>query len=100
MQQFYWPEESPREETIEAFVNAYKTLGYQVAADPNQEAGLEKVAIYARNGSPTHAARQLDNGSWTSKLGANIDVEHTLRGLAGPEYGDLAVILCRLRTVV
>ena len=35
---------------------------------------------------PTHAARQLANGWWTSKLGPSFDIEHIdLNAIAGGE---------------
>ncbi len=84
----YWPPSAPREETIDAFVKAYESLGYKSCADSMLETGNEKVAIYALDNSPTHAALQLENGKWTSKIGQNIDIEHaTLRAVEGPIYG-------------
>jgi hypothetical protein len=44
---------------------------------------------------PTHAARQLRSGAWTSKLGISEDVEHELRALEGEIYGVVALILTR-----
>ena len=51
--------------------------------------GLKKIALYYNplTGEPTHAARLLENGFWTSKLGDNIDLSHELSELEGPEYG-------------
>jgi hypothetical protein len=49
--------------------------------------GEEKICLYAKNGKPTHAARQLSNGRWTSKLGPDEDVEHDLSDLEGRRYG-------------
>ena len=57
--------------------------------------GSKKIAIYQSGGLPTHAARQLPDGQWTSKLGRNIDISHTLPGLEGPEYGQVAVFMRR-----
>jgi hypothetical protein len=66
----YWPAGVLREETIEAFVLAFQSLGYAVCDSDELELGFEKVAIYAiAEDVPTHAARQLSNGKWTSKLG-------------------------------
>lgn len=50
---------------------------------------LKKVAIYAdQRGIPTHMARQLENGMWTSKCGELEDIEHeTLEALQGFLYG-------------
>ena len=59
------------------------------------EPEVEKVALYARAGEPTHAARQLSSGRWTSKLGPEEDLEHSLEGLAGPAYGVVVQILKR-----
>jgi len=56
---------------------------------------FEKVAIYALDGEPTHAARQLSDGTWTSKLGKDIDITHTLRALEGSTYGQVAAYLKR-----
>lgn len=42
------------------------------------EEGLVKVAIYAdEEDIPQHAARQLADGRWVSKLGDLEDIEHT-----------------------
>lgn len=85
---YYWPPGVPREVTLSAFVAAFSTLGYAVCKTPSLEKGYEKIAIYADSaGLPTHAARQLPSGRWTSKLGCNVDIEHTLMGITGPEYG-------------
>src|SRR4051812_9232999 len=72
----YWPVSVERDLTIEAFKKAYATLGYVDCRNIDLEEGFEKVAIYLKKGIPQHAARQLKSGKWTSKLGANIDVEH------------------------
>ena len=50
---------------------------------------MTRVALYALNGSPKHAARQVAANVWTSKIGQNIDIEHNLRGLEGPTYGQV-----------
>lgn len=93
----YWPPSIPRKETLEAFVKAYELLGYDICKDASHEEGFEKIAIYVdSNGKPTHAARQLSSGRWTSKLGELEDIEHTtLDGLYGPTYGSVAVFMRR-----
>ena len=91
----HWPAGVPREETLAAFAAAYATLGYGPAATAEPEVGVEKVAVYARAGRPTHAARQLPSGRWTSKLGSGPDIEHELAGLEGAIYGTVALVLGR-----
>jgi len=90
-----WPATAPCEETVAAFVEAFRSLGYAPCPDDTLEAGYEKVALYALAGVPKHAARQLPSGSWTSKLGELEDIEHTLDGLVGVWYGALVQILKR-----
>jgi hypothetical protein len=93
-----WPASARREETVSAFEEAFQTMGYVSATNDTLELGFEKVALYALAGTPKHAARQLPNGRWTSKLGELEDVEHTLEGLNGTWYGSVVSILKRLRT--
>ena len=80
----------------------FEQLGYQECATDELEPGFEKVALFVNvDNLPTHAARQLPNGSWTSKLGRWQDIEHqSLNNLAGspPMYGNVAILLCRSRT--
>jgi hypothetical protein len=91
----YWPEGAPRAETVEAFYATFALLGYTTCPDGELETGFEKIALYAHEGKPTHATRQLADGSWTSKLGANIDITHNLPGLEGPEYGSVVGFMKR-----
>lgn len=94
--QAYWPPSIPREETIEAFILAFELLGYAKTANAEFEPGKQKVAIFAANHErPTHAARQLPNGWWASKLGQQIDIEHELSAIEGPTYGMVAAVLAR-----
>ncbi len=92
----YWPPSAAREESVAAFRRAFSSLGYEPCALSEPEPGYEKVAIYAIGGTPTHAARQLPNGRWASKLGELEDIEHaTLDVLVGTVYGDVAIIVRR-----
>jgi hypothetical protein len=91
----FWPDGVPNEETVEAFVLAFATLGFVICETGDSEVGYEKIALYALDGKPTHAARQLPDGKWTSKLGKESVVTHnTPRGVEGPLYG---VVCCYLR---
>jgi len=91
----YWPTGVRREETVAAFIEAFQSLGYVPAADDGLEVGFEKIALYALAGTPKHAARQLPNGRWTSKLGELEDIEHSLDRLAGTWYGAVVQVLKR-----
>lgn len=92
----FWPAGGPAEETLDAFVAAFASLGYTVCEDEGPEAGRQKIALFAdADGRPTHAARQLPGGRWTSKLGRAEDIEHRLHDLEGAIYGAVAVIMKR-----
>lgn len=93
----YWHPEAPRIETLEAFTELYGILGYSPCPNSEYEEGYEKVAIYVdAYGKPTHAARMLPSGKWTSKLGRLEDIEHdVLEGLNGRLYGSVAQVLRR-----
>ena len=93
---YYWPPGVPKEEKIEHFVTIFRQVGYEVCASAAFVAGYEKVAIYQQRGVPTHAARQVHGGWWTSKLGEEVDIVHeSLDALDGPIYGSATVFLQR-----
>jgi len=95
----HWPKGVPRECTIQAFISAYQTLGYAVCEIHEYEEGFEKIAIFVdASNTPTHAARQLDDRCWTSKLGKNFDVSHALNGVCNQLYGTPKVFMRRLNT--
>jgi hypothetical protein len=81
---------------VAAFQQAFASLGYELCANANLETGFEKIALYAIGGIPTHAARQLRDGRWVSKLGELEDIEHaSLDVLTGAVYGEVAAVLRR-----
>jgi len=93
----YWPTGIDRDRTVPAFTAALSTVGYSPCGDGLLETGWEKAAIYATDEGPTHAARQLPDGRWTSKLGPDEDIEHALEGLCGAAYGVVVQFLRRAR---
>jgi hypothetical protein len=94
----YWPQGVTGEETIEAFVLAYGTLGYQRCDDESLEPDHDKIALYTHDGRPLHAARQLDELCWSSKLGQDEILCHPLRAIEGRLYGKATVFLHRRRS--
>jgi len=64
--------------------------------DAALEPGFLKVALYGFGFTYTHAARQLPNGKWTSKLGKGEDIEHdNPDDVAGGLYGEVFEIMKR-----
>jgi len=89
----FWPI-SCHEYTIEAYMELFSSIGYMCCEDASYEEGFQKVALYIKDEKPTHAARQLATGKWTSKLGSDIDIEHDYpEVLDGPAYGAASIFM-------
>ena len=91
----FWPKGAPKKVTRASFISAFESIGYDVCGGPELENGFEKVMIYECNGEPTHAARLLADGRWTSKLGSSHDIAHTIDSLNGAIYGTPALFMRR-----
>jgi len=94
--QYYWPIPN-REYSVDAYKELFESIGYIQCADASNEDGFLKIALYVdKKGQPTHAARQLSTGKWTSKLGPNIDIEHdNPEVLHGRSYGIAKIFMKR-----
>lgn len=100
----YWPQPEdffdwlpgvPRIENLESFLIFFKTAGYEVCENGLPESGFQKIALFAKDELPTHAARQLSEDTWTSKLGVLEDVRHSLLNISGGLYGEVVVYMKR-----
>lgn len=100
----YWPPTVPAEESVDAFIQAFATIGYQTCENDAFEFGFQKVALYVdEDGTPSHMARQRFFGhGWLSKIGDWEDIAHpeltNLEGQTGPisrGYGTVQTILKR-----
>jgi hypothetical protein len=93
----YWPTEASREDYgIGVLEAAFNKLGYEECSDDRLEPGFQKIALYGSGFMYTHAARQLPNGKWTSKLGKAEDIEHdTADDVAGGVYGEVVQFMKR-----
>ena len=82
-------------DTEAVFDNLYSQYGYVRVFGLNYEVqpGIDKVVLYGTqnpDGSikATHAARQLPDGSWSSKLGQGLLIRHAMPDdLDGSDYG-------------
>ena len=48
----YWPENATREETLDAFQEAFASVGYAICQGADFEPGFEKVALFADEAPP------------------------------------------------
>lgn len=95
----YWPDKSIQKPSIENFVKAFGLKGYEVCGDGDFEKGFQKIALYAKPDNwdeCTHASRQKQNGSWTSKLGKEYDIQHgTAYTIENDVYGKVRCFMKR-----
>jgi hypothetical protein len=93
----FWPGGVDTAPSVSNYMAAFATKGFQPTATASHDIGVEKIALYANQaGIALHTARQLPSGRWTSKLGAEIDIEHeTPDLLEGPKYGRVVTFMAR-----
>lgn len=93
---YYWPPNAPYSETVEAFLTAYGTLGYEWCPTGNYEPGFEKIAIFTKDGVVKHVAKLLAADNWTSKFGGFQDAIHTTAAaVGGGDYGEAEAYMKR-----
>ena len=95
---YFWPK-NEKVESVDSFVEVFRSFGYECCQSSELEPEFEKVAIYARGQFPTHMARQICRGEWTSKCGDLEDISHILEALEGDEYGDVVILMKRRRVM-
>lgn len=76
-------------------MKVFEIHGYTETDDATFEPEFERIASYAINGVPEHAARQLASGEWTSKVGKGHDIEHKSSCLEGAIIGQVVKIMKR-----
>ena len=92
----YWPASVPRSPEVWALVQVFESLGYAVCDNAEPEPGYEKVAVYVQDGEWRHAARQIGDGRWTSKIGQFEDITHpSPEDLADDAYGRVHCMMRR-----
>ena len=94
---YYWPEHASSTSSIASLIEVFTGLGYERCDDAVDEPGFSKVALYAdRQGDWTHAAVQLPDGGWSSKLGSYEDISHrTPESLDPGCYGEVHCFMRR-----
>jgi hypothetical protein len=107
---YFWPLACPLQPTLEAFISAFKLLGFETCKSDeggHLEEGMEKIALFAvwvtrpdgqKQQEPTHAAVQSPrrNGKWRSKMGEDEDIEHDhVNDVGGGIYGEVVFVMRR-----
>ena len=96
-----WLDSVPRSPEAWALTQLFEAFGYTVCDSHERETGYDKVALYEQYGEWTHAARQLEDDRWTSKLGPFKDISHpTPEDITGELFGDVHCIMRRPTSTV
>jgi len=96
---YVWPPTAPQDHKLSSFEIAVAEYGYQRCEADDLEHGWEKIALFGFVEHVDHAARQLSNGVWTSKLGREADIEDdTVEAVAGGVYGPVLAFFKRTAT--
>ena len=88
----YWPVKN--ELSIESFELLYTYKGFKklnyldISYDPN----FIKVAIYTKDNIPTHAAIQINDLWWESKIGRLGIIRHDIFEIENVVYGEVTQI--------
>lgn len=96
-QSYEWPNDLPRDHTINSYVKLYQKYGFEKCDNGNLESSLEKIALFEDEyGFFKHVALQLSSGLWTSKMGDLEDIEHkTSDAVDGWFYGKVSIYMSR-----
>jgi hypothetical protein len=76
---YYWPDGLPTTESLAAFDGLFRSFGFEACETASLESGFEKIAVYCDPAEDivTHAAWQIVDGRWASKMGSiGSDVLH------------------------
>jgi hypothetical protein len=93
---YWWPKGVTVSQDISAYIEAFKTTGFEVCETYDLEYGFIKIALYTELGTSncSHASRQRQSGLWTSKLGRSHDIQHgTPYTIEGDIYGNVACFM-------
>ena len=93
----YWPIACATDDySLGVLERMFLFLGFVECADGRLQDGFEKIVLFGSGLLYTHAARQLPDGSWTSKLGKDVDIVHTTpEDVAGGIYGEVVEFMKR-----
>jgi hypothetical protein len=84
---------------VEALIQIFQGLKYAICDKGQLEIGFEKIVIFPDSEAYAHAARQLEDGRWASKIGGWEDIEHNAcDGLEDEEYGKIVHFIKRPKT--
>lgn len=94
---YYWPWRD-KTEALGEYLRLFEHCGFSECSGGDLEPGAEKIAVYGEDDIFDHVAFQLEDGTWSSKLGELSDVSHnTLSALTGAGFFEYPPVLLFMR---
>lgn len=94
----WWPPVE-KGQTKDHLKNAFIYFGFEECGlDDAIETDYDKVALYEKDDKWTHAAKIVAEGIYHSKFGASFDGEHSRGNVLRLKYGEVYLIMKRLKT--
>lgn len=92
----FWPEDLPKDKTLNNFLNLFKKFKYELCDNDKFESGFKKIAIFCKKNSDivTHAAL-IGKDFALSKLGEGPIIRHSLYSIEGEIYGEVRCFIKR-----
>lgn len=88
---YFWPDNVSQKGDLASYIELFeKCFGFEKCEDGNLEKGFFKIALFYSRKMGIHAARQLSDGLWTSKVGLGVDASHWIETYAGGCFGPVA----------
>ena len=92
----YWPPWATLDDRMESLKEVFAGLGYEQCQNSDAEEGYQKVALYGFQDRFGHAALQMPDGRWRSKMGQGPVIEHrSPESLSAGMYGDSTAYMRR-----
>ena len=82
----YWIDSIERSGSINNLIKVFEYFGFE-RSDSSVEEGYKKIVIYGNRGFASHAAIQLDDIWYQSKMGEYEICKHKLEAIEGILYG-------------
>lgn len=94
----WWPPVA-KGSTVKHLIDAFRYFGFiECGMDDVIDELYDKVALYECNNEWSHAAKVVETGIYHSKFGASFDGRHSRGEVLEAQYGNVCVIMKRLKS--
>jgi len=91
----FWPVGVRNDTSLEAFTQLYTLFGYEPCNNITFDSNYQKVIVYGFNAKEVTHVAVINDGFCTSKMGAEILLNHHPDSLVGEVFGDILIAFKR-----